>query len=613
MVFKEGRDQGLPSIQGSSPSNDGSSLSQEVSGMREGDSLPSIERAPKEKDEKASLVSIPEMPMSEITKVIHVLLIEDDPDFQNLVKYRLEEPSEGKSESEFVVEVVGTLREAKGRLRYVSPDVVFVDLALPDSSGIETVCAILNNDCYSTVVLTNYDDEEMALGAVALGAEDYVVKSALGAKTLKRIARYAAQRFWCRRAERERVRGPSLYSSFLPKETFSSEKRYEESIQYLYSLIGILFSHHIPLHEMIQATVEILPSFTVEPARFGARIRLTSGESFATSLFDAHRIVLSRELSVGERVVGTLEVCRHIHPTSVAEIDDTARLFFAIVTDTLVQQIIRRRDEDALRQAKEAAEALAEEQAEALIRADRLAAIGGLAAGIAHDVATPLMNATLAHSILQEKYQNFRTMFEKGGIKKSDLTDFLNGIGEVLAMIGQGLTLARDLMGGFKILSVDQSSERRRRFRLADVIEQVLMSLRPHLKRTPHRVELVCPRSIEMESYPGAISQIVLNLIQNSLVHAFEEKQEGHIRIVVSEEGDEILLRYTDDGKGIPSDILPKVFDRFFTTRKEEGGSGLGLYLVKALTKEPLGGAVDLQSEVGKGVSFEIRIPKKAP
>jgi signal transduction histidine kinase len=165
----------------------------------------------------------------------------------------------------------------------------------------------------------------------------------------------------------------------------------------------------------------------------------------------------------------------------------------------------------------------------------------------------------------------------------------------------------------FKQISVDQSGEGRRRFELRAYLDELLLSLRPQHKRLPHTVELDCPRGIELDSYPGAWAQIVTNLVMNSLRHGLSAERPGHIRILVSESGDDVELRVKDDGVGIPADRLPRIFDAFYTTSAGTGGSGLGLAVVRDLAEQRLKGRVSVASRAGEGAEFLIRAPKFTP
>jgi signal transduction histidine kinase len=156
---------------------------------------------------------------------------------------------------------------------------------------------------------------------------------------------------------------------------------------------------------------------------------------------------------------------------------------------------------------------------------------------------------------------------------------------------------------------VDQSSTERRQFKLKPYLEEILLSLSPTLKKTRHQVTIECADELSLHSYPGAYSQIITNLVMNSVTHGFEGIEAGHITITASEQAEGLLLRYSDNGKGIAAEHLDKIFDPFFTTRRGQGGSGLGMHIVYNLVTQTLGGTITCNSTPGQGVVFVIRIP----
>ena len=167
---------------------------------------------------------------------------------------------------------------------------------------------------------------------------------------------------------------------------------------------------------------------------------------------------------------------------------------------------------------------------------------------------------------------------------------------------------ASSLIKSFKQVAVDQSHEELRCFSLRGYLNEVLTSMHPALKKTQHSVQLDCPDEIEVIGYPGALAQVMTNLIMNSLNHAYGSGEAGHISIKAEQRGSLVELTYADDGKGIPADILPKIFDPFFTTRRGSGGTGLGLSIVKHVAVAH-GGEVSVWSRVGQGSTFTLRLP----
>lgn len=258
-------------------------------------------------------------------------------------------------------------------------------------------------------------------------------------------------------------------------------------------------------------------------------------------------------------------------------------------------------------------ERLAAERAELLVQNDQMAALGALSAGMAHEVKTPLGNALTAISHLLDRTQQLVKKFEAQEMRRSDLVDYLHLAQEAGDIALRNLHRANDLMQSFKTVAVDQSSEARRTFRLRNYLDDILLTLRPELKKTGHRVTIHCPDDLVLYSHPGAFSQIITNFIRNSLLHAFGPGVNGEMTLRIEREGEKVRMEYSDNGCGIPLEILPRIFDRFFTTKRDTGGSGLGLHIVRELVEKKLGGTIVCESVVGKGTTFRIEFPYTAP
>jgi len=246
-----------------------------------------------------------------------------------------------------------------------------------------------------------------------------------------------------------------------------------------------------------------------------------------------------------------------------------------------------------------------------LVQSEKMGALGGLVAGVAHEINTPLGIGVTAVSYLDDKTKHFHSLFESGKMKKSDLEHFLSIVQESNAMVQTNLERASSLVRSFKQISVDQSVEVRRMFQLSDYLQGILLSLKPTLKKTKLRVQVECENAIILNTYPGALSQIVTNLVMNSLNHAFLPEEEGNLILRAAEHEDRVTLLYSDDGKGMSQDVLDHIFDPFFTTSRGKGGTGLGMNIVYNLVTQTLGGTISCFSVVGKGSLFQIEIPKK--
>jgi len=253
-----------------------------------------------------------------------------------------------------------------------------------------------------------------------------------------------------------------------------------------------------------------------------------------------------------------------------------------------------------------------------LIESEKMAALGNLVAGVAHEVNTPLGVAVTVASGLNMLTEKLAELFSGGKMKRSDLEDYFKHTKEGTTLVLKNLSRAAELVKSFKQVAVDQTGEQTRQFQLKPYLHEILCTLQPALKHTPHQVTLVCDEEITLTSYPGAFSQIITNLVMNSLVHGFSKTMAvsdppqgfaGQMTITAKTENHKLMLRYSDNGKGIAKDILPHIFEPFFTTNRQGGGSGLGLHIVYNVVTHKLKGTIHCESIVEQGTTFIIEIP----
>jgi two-component system NtrC family sensor kinase len=250
---------------------------------------------------------------------------------------------------------------------------------------------------------------------------------------------------------------------------------------------------------------------------------------------------------------------------------------------------------------------------DSLIQAERLASLGGLVAGVAHEINTPVGISLTSASVLLEATEAIALAMNSGSIKKSEILHFLDTASESARLIMANANRAAHLITSFKQIAVDQTNEMRRPFKLKEYIDEVIMSLHPKLKLTAIRVEVSCSDRIELDGFPGAFAQILTNLTLNALTHAYEVKRAGTIHIDAIEYDDTVEINFSDDGAGIPEEYLDKIFDPFFTTKRGLGGTGLGLNIVYNLIHKQFGGTISVESALGKGANFKILLPRVAP
>lgn len=250
---------------------------------------------------------------------------------------------------------------------------------------------------------------------------------------------------------------------------------------------------------------------------------------------------------------------------------------------------------------------------EKLIKSEKMASLGSLVAGIAHEMNTPIGNSLTVATALRDRGKQFSRAIQEGMLKKSLLNDFLDTLDEATELLENNTRRAAQLVGNFKQVAVDQSSERRRSFDLKQAVDETLWTLEPSMKHTRHTLHVDIPEGIQCDNYPGAIGQILTNLVSNSLQHGFEHQPEGHITIHARCEQGIVHLDYSDDGAGIPPEFIKKVFDPFFTTKLGKGGSGLGLHIIYNLVTGLLGGDIKITSGTGQGVQVTTHFPAVAP
>nr|WP_145550224.1 ATP-binding protein [Variovorax boronicumulans] len=253
-----------------------------------------------------------------------------------------------------------------------------------------------------------------------------------------------------------------------------------------------------------------------------------------------------------------------------------------------------------------------------LVRAEKMAALGKLVAGVAHELHTPLGNGMMAVSAMGDATRSFQAAAQ-GGLRRRDLVQLVESLGQGVAIAGRNLRRAAELVHSFKQVAVDQTSAQRRSFELSEVVHEMVVSLKPSFASQPWRIEVDVPASgLRMDSYPGALGQALGHLIENAVVHGFEGRTRGTVRITAGREdrpGGEgrIWLHVVDDGRGIAAGQLDRLFEPFVTTRTGHGGGGLGLHIASNAVTKLLGGTLTVDSVLGQGACFAMRLPVVAP
>ena len=308
-----------------------------------------------------------------------------------------------------------------------------------------------------------------------------------------------------------------------------------------------------------------------------------------------NRTALFAPLKLRERVLGVMSVQsqkRHAYDERALLIFRTLCAYGAIALDN-AQAYLRVQEAQAKLVAKE-----------------KLAALGALVAGVAHELNTPLGNSLMMASALEEKSRHFEARVKSGQLLLDDLLEFLMETREAAILIMRGLSSAADLVNSFKQVAVDRTSAQCRVFDLAQTIHEIIATMATQIRQAGHSIELDIAPAIRMHSYPGPLGQVITNLINNALLHAFDARSDGHILLSARLTPERrVQIIFQDDGLGIPGENLSHIFDPFFTTKMGQGGSGLGLSICYNIITSILNGQISVQSQPGSGTRFLIDIP----
>jgi C4-dicarboxylate-specific signal transduction histidine kinase len=243
-----------------------------------------------------------------------------------------------------------------------------------------------------------------------------------------------------------------------------------------------------------------------------------------------------------------------------------------------------------------------------LIQSEKMASLGGMVAGVAHEINTPVGIALTGITHTQDELGNLDKIYKEKSMSEKDFKSYIEDTHEINSSVIKNLKRAAELVKSFKQVAVDQSSDELRDFNLNEYMYEILSSLHNKIKKTKHKIEVDINKDINLYSYPGAISQIYTNFILNSLIHAYEKDEVGNIKISAKLENKILTLTYDDDGRGLDEVSKEKIFDPFYTTNRSKGGSGLGMNIVYSLVTKKLNGTIELIEKSSKGISFIIKL-----
>lgn len=244
-----------------------------------------------------------------------------------------------------------------------------------------------------------------------------------------------------------------------------------------------------------------------------------------------------------------------------------------------------------------------------VIQSEKMASLGQMVAGVAHEVNTPIGLGVTASTMLSDRIDEIQTELDNKSLSAKKLNRFLDESKENTQIIYRNLSRAADLVSSFKQVAVDQSADNTRLVKLESFVNEVILSLHPTLKKYQHQVQVNCDSTLEVKTKPGPINQVLINMIMNSLIHAFDREDGGVMTIDIWCNNNVCNIKYHDNGCGIEEKIKQRIFDPFVTTKRGEGGSGLGLHLVYNLITQALGGTIAVESELGQGATFNISFP----
>lgn len=288
-----------------------------------------------------------------------------------------------------------------------------------------------------------------------------------------------------------------------------------------------------------------------------------------------------------------------------------AQLVLLLIAATAL--VVRNKRQEQERRALEVLTDKLHRSQEALARSETKAALSTVIASVSHELSTPLGNSLMTASTLVDQSRDFRRAFDSDQLKRSELSAFVENVCEGNDLMLRNLQRAVALLKNFRQVANDQASEQRRRFDLAQVVQEVVDTLAPSLKRQPHTLVIDIPAGITMDSLPGPLGQVIINVVNNAYLHAFEGRSDGVLTIRATQGGGRAHLVFTDNGVGMSPQTQSRLFQPFFSTKTGEGGTGLGMTIVADLIRKALGGTLEVYSTVGGGTTLRVDLPLVAP
>ncbi len=529
------------------------------------------------------------------TSPASILLVDDNPDNLRLLIALL-------TQEGYQVRPSTQGAQAVAAAQLELPDLVLLDIKMPGMDGYE-VCKQLKADrrthAVPVIFLTVLNDVVDIVKGFELGGIDYITKPVRRGELLSRLESHLQVR--------------SLQKQLTQQKQFL--RNIYDSVEASISVIDVLANGQLRISAVNQTALECsgmmrqelegVDLYSIFPADMIERNHIAcikQGISITNEEF----------IRFKNRTLWVLTT----HTPIRNEQGDIIRLIGTNI-DITERKKAQLQLEEQTQQLSKTLETLKSTQQE-LIRTAKMAALGNLVAGVAHEINTPVGTAVMTASTLENASRKLIAEVEQDSLKRSSLNSYLEVATECSCLIVSNLQRAGQLIHSFKQVAVDQSSLQKRTFALKPYLREVISNLKPKLKQTPHHISLVGDEDIAICSYPGAIAQVITNLIINSLTHAYPNGNSGHLRLSIHFQPENtqpdsqptgIQLRYSDDGCGISPDHQNRIFEPFFTTARSRGGSGLGLHLVYNLVTQKLEGHIDFVSKLERGTAFTITLP----
>ncbi|PZD73170.1 Sensor histidine kinase TmoS [Acaryochloris thomasi RCC1774] len=497
----------------------------------------------------------------------------------------------------------------------VPPDLILLDIKMPGMDGYE-VCRQLKADARTrevpVIFLTVLDEAVDIVKGFALGGVDYITKPVRAGELMARINSQVQLRFLQKQlAEKNQVQEYLLEqyetTALALKESEEKFSKAFERSPVPLSLAALPAGHFLDVNQefVIQtgySRQEILGHTVLELdfwVDLSERSQLLERLQIQGSVHDFETRLRAKSGEIRDVLMSVEIINLNNNPH-----------FLAAVKDVTERNVAERRLAARTKELSQALETLKDAQNQ-LVESAKMAALGNLVAGVAHEINTPVGTAIMMASTLENATRMIAKDTAQGRLTQSAFHDYLEVATDASQLILDNLKRAGDLVQSFKQVAVDQTSLRERTFKVKPYLQEVISNLHPQLKQTPHSVTIAGDATLTLHSHPGALSQIITNLVVNSIDHGFCDNRAGQIHIDIQQRDAQCLLTYSDNGIGIQPENLERIFEPFFTTTHHKGGSGLGLHLVYNLVTQSLQGLITVTSTVGSGTTFTITMPQK--